>query len=186
MGFFQARILEWVALSFSFTRGCSRSRDWTHVSCVSCIAGRFFTHWAMREAQNPGRTLFQSPTTFLSHNGWNAEGCSVCVLSTAVPKRLGLSWMEAPPSWNSRSVHRSMEEVLNGTVGFKKRDDANKERKKSKEPGILPSARYTGNPACAVCPAVSSEPKDPTLSFPSQGLSVRLLVFLFMHALLQG
>ena len=25
--------------------------DQTHVSCVSCIAGRFFTHWAIGEAQ---------------------------------------------------------------------------------------------------------------------------------------
>ena len=37
----QARILEWVAISFS--KGSSRSRDWTW---VSCIAGRFFTVWA--------------------------------------------------------------------------------------------------------------------------------------------
>ena len=36
-GILQARILEWVAISFA--RGSSRSRDWTH---VSCIAGRFF------------------------------------------------------------------------------------------------------------------------------------------------
>ena len=34
----QARILEWVAISFS--RGSSRPRDQTW---VSCIAGRFFT-----------------------------------------------------------------------------------------------------------------------------------------------
>ena len=34
----QARILEWVAVSFS--RGSSQSRDWTH---ISCIAGGFFT-----------------------------------------------------------------------------------------------------------------------------------------------
>ena len=34
----QARILEWVAISFS--RGSSQPRDWT---CVSCTAGRFFT-----------------------------------------------------------------------------------------------------------------------------------------------
>ena len=34
----QARILEWVAISFS--RGSSWPRDWT---CFSCIAGRFFT-----------------------------------------------------------------------------------------------------------------------------------------------
>ena len=37
-GLFQARILEWIAILFS--RGSSRPRDWTG---VSCIAGRFFT-----------------------------------------------------------------------------------------------------------------------------------------------
>ena len=39
-GILQARILEWVAISFS--RGSSRPRDQTHVSRV---AGRFFTIW---------------------------------------------------------------------------------------------------------------------------------------------
>ena len=43
-GIFQARILEWVAISFS--RGSSRPRNQT---CTSCIAGEFFTHWAIRE-----------------------------------------------------------------------------------------------------------------------------------------
>ena len=43
-GILQARILEWVAISFM---GSSRSRDRTQVSCV---AGRFFTIWATREA----------------------------------------------------------------------------------------------------------------------------------------
>ena len=47
-GIFQARILEWIAIS-SF-RGSSWPRGQTCISCVSCIAGRFFTHWAMREA----------------------------------------------------------------------------------------------------------------------------------------
>jgi len=37
----QARILEWAAILFS--RGSSRPRDWTR---VSCITGRFFTIWA--------------------------------------------------------------------------------------------------------------------------------------------
>ena len=37
-GILQERILEQVAISFS--RGSSRSRDWTY---VSCIAGGFFT-----------------------------------------------------------------------------------------------------------------------------------------------
>ena len=39
----QARILEWFAIPFS--RGSSRPRDQTQ---VSCIAGRLFTIWATR------------------------------------------------------------------------------------------------------------------------------------------
>ena len=35
-GISQARILEWVAVSFS-KRSC-QPRDWTHVSCISCIS----------------------------------------------------------------------------------------------------------------------------------------------------
>ena len=45
-GIFQARILEWAAISFS--RGSSQPRDWTQ---VSCIADRRFTVWATREAK---------------------------------------------------------------------------------------------------------------------------------------
>ena len=41
----QARILEWVAISFS--RGSSQPRHWT---LGSCIADRFFTIWATRKA----------------------------------------------------------------------------------------------------------------------------------------
>ena len=40
-GIFQARILEWVDISFS--RGSFWPRVQTWVSCSSCIAGRFFT-----------------------------------------------------------------------------------------------------------------------------------------------
>ena len=43
-GILQARILEWVAIPFS--RGSSRPRDWSQVSCT---AGRFFIIWATRE-----------------------------------------------------------------------------------------------------------------------------------------
>ena len=45
-GIFQARIVEWVAVPFS--RGSPQPRDWTQ---VSHIAGRFFTSWAARKAQ---------------------------------------------------------------------------------------------------------------------------------------
>ena len=43
-GIFQARILQWVAISFS--RGSSWPRDRTQVSCT---AGRHFNLWATRE-----------------------------------------------------------------------------------------------------------------------------------------
>ena len=42
-GISQARILEWIASSSS--RGSSGPRNQSCVSCNSCIAGRFFTHF---------------------------------------------------------------------------------------------------------------------------------------------
>ena len=53
-GIFQARVLEWVAISFS--RGSSWPRDRTQ---GSCIAGRCFTLWATREVAK-GLTLDHS------------------------------------------------------------------------------------------------------------------------------
>ena len=47
MGILQARILEWVAISFS--RGSSQPRDQTR---VFCIAGRLFTLWATKGSYN--------------------------------------------------------------------------------------------------------------------------------------
>ena len=49
-GILQARVLEWVAISFS--RGSSQPRDQTQ---LSCIAGRRFTIWATREAVKSGK-----------------------------------------------------------------------------------------------------------------------------------
>ena len=51
-GIFQARVLEWVAISFS--RGSSRPRDRTR---VSRIVGRRFTYWATREALRTKSTI---------------------------------------------------------------------------------------------------------------------------------
>ena len=48
----QARILAWAA--FPFSRGSSQPRDQTG---VSCIAGRFLTIWATREAEPPSKSL---------------------------------------------------------------------------------------------------------------------------------
>ena len=43
-GIFQARIQDWVAISFS--RGSFWPWNWIPISSVSCIAGSFFTHCA--------------------------------------------------------------------------------------------------------------------------------------------
>ena len=49
MEFYQARILDSVAISFS--RGSSWSRDQTYISCVSCVGRWRLYHWAIWEAQ---------------------------------------------------------------------------------------------------------------------------------------
>ena len=53
-GTFQARILEWVAMSLS--RGSSRLRDQTW---VFCIAGRFFIIWTSREDPVKDKSFIQ-------------------------------------------------------------------------------------------------------------------------------
>ena len=47
-GIFQARILEWVAISYS--RGSSRPRARTQISCISCIGGQILYRYATWEA----------------------------------------------------------------------------------------------------------------------------------------
>ena len=81
-GIFQARILGWVAISFY--RGSSQPGDRTR---VSCIAGRRFTIWVTREAQedSPQRTRLKSwhlPLESPSRNGrrwcpWRLAQCQV-------------------------------------------------------------------------------------------------------------
>ena len=54
-GILQARILEWVA--FPFSKGSSQPKNQTQ---VSCIAGGFFTNWAIREANTIYWVFFPS------------------------------------------------------------------------------------------------------------------------------
>ena len=60
-GIFQVRILEWVTISFS--RGSSQPR---HQTWVSCIAGRHFTIWAIRETLY--HSLFSGQITGREHS----------------------------------------------------------------------------------------------------------------------
>ena len=46
-GIFQARILEWVAISFC--RGSTRPKDRTHLSCVSCLDRQILYHYTTWE-----------------------------------------------------------------------------------------------------------------------------------------
>ena len=68
-GISQARILEWVASSFS--RGSSWCRDQTW---VSPIAGRFFTLWTSRDGAYPDYSILIIPAKiFLALLNWQAD-----------------------------------------------------------------------------------------------------------------
>ena len=58
-GIFQARILEWVAISSS--RGSFQSRDQTHISCVSCIGRQILYH--LSHLGNPESALLYPVST---------------------------------------------------------------------------------------------------------------------------
>ena len=108
-GILQARILEWVAIPFS--RGSSWPRDWTW---VPCIAGRFFTIWATREAYLPQlqckvqdgaseNPLQQAPSLGVSWTHLERCDAAQCLLNGTRPRAsgnksdLGLaSWPRGP------------------------------------------------------------------------------------------
>ena len=56
-GIFQARILEWVAISSS--RGSSQVRDQTCISCVSCVGRQILYHCASWEAHSNNITCLK-------------------------------------------------------------------------------------------------------------------------------
>ena len=74
-GIFQARILEWAAISFSRESSQPRDRTW-----VSCTADRHFTVWATRE----GPTTIEGCEANVALTGnellWSVQDCD-CVNS---------------------------------------------------------------------------------------------------------
>ena len=76
-GICQARILEWVAISFS--RGSSQPRDWTQVSCV---AGRLFTIWAIGKP-------YQLPVRRVEMVPWTRSGPAAPLPSASITMRGG-------------------------------------------------------------------------------------------------
>ena len=88
-GIFQARVLEWVAISFS--RRSSWPRDWTQ---VSRIVGRRFTVWATREVHWQGKEMVaQTGRVALSYVPWASvlSGVQLSVASWTVASQAPLS-----------------------------------------------------------------------------------------------
>ena len=88
-GILQARILEWVA--FPFSSGSSQPRNWTR---VSCIAGRFFTNWAIRDGFTWGQLQILSHPFPLSQ--------IACLLTST--SHIGVLLPENWHSWGSRGI----------------------------------------------------------------------------------
>ena len=76
-GILQARMMEQVAISSS--RGSSQHRDQTHVSCVSCTAGRFLTRWVIQlkfvDIVTKSCQTLSTPRT-ITHQAPLSMGCS--------------------------------------------------------------------------------------------------------------
>ena len=87
-GIFQARVLEWIAISFS--RGSFRPRNRTQ---VSRIAGRCFTIWATREALSTCIEMYLQPKE-------KAMAPHSSTLAWKIP------WMEEPDGLLSMGLRR--------------------------------------------------------------------------------
>ena len=98
-------ILEWVA--YPFSSESSQPRNWTG---VSCIAGGFFTNWAIRKAQEHfGHILFiqcLAPDMFNKFDGYSVLFYHF-LLITVCPRRLQISrkghglWSYSGPTLHS-------------------------------------------------------------------------------------
>ena len=93
-GILHTRIMEWVVIQFS--RGSSQPRDWTHVSCISCI-GRDIYYW--HHLGSPDQAL-----------GKNRTRCSNNVLKSLFSFS-GLAWF-------SKSFHLETKKMNDSRLTF--------------------------------------------------------------------
>ena len=84
-GIFQARILEWVAISSS--RGSSWPRDWTQFSCISCIGRQSLKNCTTWEVHSSPRWQQSAVSTF----SWR---CSVLISKAISPQSCDLAMLE--------------------------------------------------------------------------------------------
>ena len=101
-GILQARTLEWVAMPSS--RGSSQPSDRTQ---GSCIAGRFFTIWATREAPRANLSLVENYSS-------EVPSCQVAVWKPTF--YLSVQFLSISVSWlpfsETKSKHNSCHSVL--------------------------------------------------------------------------
>ena len=105
-GIFQARILEWVAISFS--RGSSRPGDWTW---VSCIAGRFFTVWTTKVALKKYWRTWKPTVTFERRIGHTIGQCKLShwLLSLMCERVCEMFAVRSSAVWDSSAyLHSSL------------------------------------------------------------------------------
>ena len=101
LGVSPARILEWVAISYS--RGSSEPRDRTQVSCVSCIGRQILYHYTTWEAVNSVQAfshvqLFATPWTV-------ARQASMSITNSWSLLKLMSTKSVMPPTISSSVVH---------------------------------------------------------------------------------
>ena len=82
-GIFQARILEWIAISFS--RRSSQPRDWIQ---VSHIVGRHFTIWATREVMDGKRALKKILNHVSNYGNANLNSNQIPPIRKGAPTRM--------------------------------------------------------------------------------------------------
>ena len=82
-GISQARILDWVAISFS--RGSSQLRDQTQVSYIACIVCGSFTHWATWEVHH---NVYITLDFIVLMLGCTLQACKPCNCPARRPKKM--------------------------------------------------------------------------------------------------
>ena len=90
-GIFQARILEWVVIFYS--RRSSWPRDWTCISCISCIGRRILYHQTIRETVSPSTSCLSGPEN--SCSSW-----------------IKLFWMSFPPRYLTKGKQEPRLQII--------------------------------------------------------------------------
>ena len=94
-GIFQARILEWLAISFS--EGSSWPWDWTRISCVSCITG-------ILSPAEPS----EKPVTLTTDKRWSFQ--KWCFVFSSSVQSLSCMWLFVAP-WTA--AHQASLSITN-------------------------------------------------------------------------